>query len=126
MKFETPSIIKDLEIKIESSYSLPIFRGYKAVDKRGVEQLIDAIYATLPVDVQKARKYLQDINYEIKNTEQRSRVYDFLNKFELLIAKAMPLANFIIVNIRETENLLKQIADNLPEELTKAEVLEKQ
>ncbi|MBE7713406.1 MAG: hypothetical protein E7Z87_06650 [Cyanobacteria bacterium SIG26] len=126
MEFDTPKIIKDLEFKIETSYSLPIFRGYKAVDKRGVEQIIDTIYATLPEDVKKAREYLQTVNYEIKNTEQRSKVYDFLNKFELFIERAVPFANFVIINIKETENLIKEITNNLPEELTKVNVIKKQ
>lgn len=126
MEFDTPKIIKDLETKIETGYSLPIFKGYKAVDKQGVEQIIDTIYSTLQEDVKKARQYLQTINYEIKNTEQRSKVYDFINRFEQLIARAFPVANFVIVSIKETENLIKEISNNLPEELTKAKIMEKQ
>ena len=60
MQFKTRELIKELETNIKNSYSLPIFRGYKAVNKRGVEKLIDELYANLPDDVQKARDFLKN------------------------------------------------------------------
>ncbi len=42
MNFQARKDIKRLEDKIKNGYSLPIFKGYVAVDKYGVEQIIDA------------------------------------------------------------------------------------
>ena len=63
MEFKTRKIIKKLEENINNSYSLPIFKGYKAINKAGVEKLIDELYANLPDDVKKAREYLRDRQY---------------------------------------------------------------
>ena len=55
MNFESKKKIQDLEKQLLESYKLPIFRGYVAVNKRGVEQIIDAIYQNLPDDIQTER-----------------------------------------------------------------------
>ena len=60
MFFKTFQYLKDIENLINRSYNLPIFKGYKAINKRGVEKLIDEIYANLPTDVLEARKFLKD------------------------------------------------------------------
>ena len=44
MFFKSLEYIKDLEKQVNSSYSLPIFRGYVAIDKRGVEKIIDELF----------------------------------------------------------------------------------
>lgn len=59
MKFQSKEDIKRLEAQIKSGYSLPIFKGFIAVNKRGVEQIIDAIYANLPDDVKKQESFLK-------------------------------------------------------------------
>ena len=51
MEFKSLEIIKDLEKQIQTGYSLSIFKGYVAINKRGVEKLIDELYAKLPEDV---------------------------------------------------------------------------
>ena len=51
--------IRELEEKIFKGYSFWIFKGYVAVEKRGVEKIIDDIYASLPTHVLRARKYLK-------------------------------------------------------------------
>ena len=44
MNFQTRKDIKRLEDKIKNGYSLPIFKGYVAVDKYGVEQSSEAFF----------------------------------------------------------------------------------
>ena len=60
MEFKSLEIIKDLEKQIQTGYSLSIFKGYVAINKRGVEKLIDELYANLPDDVVAARTYLKN------------------------------------------------------------------
>ena len=67
MQFMSRQTLKHLEATIQNSYSLPIFKGYKAINKTGVEKLIDELYANLPDDVKRAREYLHSRNYEMKS-----------------------------------------------------------
>ncbi len=125
MKFKTKEIIKALEQQLDTGYSLRIFKGYVAINKRGVEKLIDELYANLPDDVKEAREFLRNHNYEIKT--KHSNIYDNLQAFETNILKSpLQFANYILVSIKETEQLLDKISDAIPEEITKAEVLDKQ
>lgn len=129
MKFMTRETIKHLENTLENSYSLPIFRGYKAINKYGVEKLIDELYANLPDDVKKAREYLKTRNYELNTNKKGSTIYDSIQKLETALDNGMPLLTFsriIILNIRDIEELLNQIQNNLPEEILKAEILSRQ
>ena len=70
--FKFPKILKELETQINSSYKLPIFKGYIAINKRGIEKLIDEIYETLPIDLMEARNYLKSRNYNIQNITNES------------------------------------------------------
>ena len=120
MKFQSKEDIKRLEAQIKSGYSLPIFKGFIAVNKRGVEQIIDAIYANLPDDVKKAREFLKNsiikpVNHQSKN------LFDFLQKLENTLNETMSIADFSILKIKEIETLLYQIGNNIPEEITQAE-----
>ena len=128
MKFKSPKIIKHLEDQIEQGYSLPIFKGYVAVNKRGVEKLIDTLYETLTMDVINARKYLETQNYEIKSNipkKQKNTVFDYLKALETCIYESTQLFHCAIINTREIEEILDKISDNLPEEIIKAENLSK-
>lgn len=126
MKSITKEILKDLEQNIENSYSLPIFRGYKAINKTGVEKLIDDIYANLPQDVKNAREFLKSHQYELKNNSKSSNIYNLLNTFEIKINSATQFAQYVILNVKDIEDLLNQVQNNLPEEILKAEILSKQ
>jgi len=125
MKFKTPEIIKKLETKIKSGYSLPIFKGYKAINKRGVEKLIDELYANLPSDVKEAREYLKSKQYSLDSLPN-NKFYDTVQNLETKLDQGITLyAELIILNIREIEELLNKLQDNLPEEIIKAETLSK-
>lgn len=120
MKFQSKEDIKRLEAQIKSGYSLPIFKGFIAVNKRGVEQIIDAIYANLPDDVKRAREFLKNSNIKPGN-HQSKNLFDFLQKLENTLNETMSIADFSILKIKEIETLLYQIGNNIPEEITQAE-----
>ena len=120
MKFQSKEDIKRLEAQIKSGYSLPIFKGFIAVNKRGVEQIIDAIYANLPDDVKKAREFLKNSNIKPVN-HQSKNLFDFLQKLEHTLNETLSIADFSILKIKEIETLLYQIGNNIPEEITQAE-----
>ncbi len=126
MQFRTKKIIQELENKIEKSYSLPIFRGYVAVNKRGLEKLLDEMYATLPVDIQVARQYLKNSSIELKRNLQNSNkasLYDYLKKFEIIIEETLSVASYVILNIREIEELLDKMYETIPDEIVEVETL---
>ncbi len=129
MQFKTRELIKELETNIKNSYSLPIFRGYKAVNKRGVEKLIDELYANLPDDVQKARDFLKNRQYNLDDIQQgNSRIYDFLNILETSLDQStLPIlfSKFVILNVREFEILLNRLKDDIPSEIKAAEIVYK-
>ncbi len=126
MLFKSFEYIKDIERLINNSHSLPIFKGYKAIDKRGVEKLIDEIYATLPVDVQIARQYLRDNNQEIPETYEKSEnVYNLLKMLEIYLDDGWLFINNVIVKTKEMNNLLKRLHDSLPEEIQKVQNMNK-
>ena len=129
MQFKTRELIKELETNIKNSYSLPIFRGYKAVNKRGVEKLIDELYANLPDDVQKARDFLKNRQYNLDDIQQgNSRIYDFLNILETSLDQStLPIlfSKFVILNVREFEILLNRLQEDIPSEIKTAEIVYK-
>lgn|SRR5574344_343397 len=131
MNFKSKEIIKNLEEQIENGYSLPIFKGYIAVNKRGVEKLIDDIYENLPKDIFLAKEFLKKQNCEIARDSKsemgkKKTIYDFLKEFDIAINNTISFPSYIILNIREIEKLINQIYDTIPEEINKAEVLSKQ
>ena len=129
MQFKTRELIKELETNIKNSYSLPIFRGYKAVNKRGVEKLIDELYANLLDDVQKARDFLKNRQYNLDDIQHgNSRIYDFLNILETSLDQStLPIlfSKFVILNVREFEILLNRLEDDIPSEIKTAEIVDK-
>lgn len=129
MQFMSRQTLKHLEATIQNSYSLPIFKGYKAINKTGIEKLIDELYANLPDDVKRAREYLHSRNYEMKSIKKENSVYDFLQRLEVTLDEAIPILEFghiVILNIREIETLLNKIENTFPEEILKAEILSRQ
>lgn len=125
MKFKSKEIIKALEEQIETGYSLKIFRGYVAINKRGVEKLIDELYANLPDDVHAARTFLEKQNQKLSKNNQ-SKIFDNIRELESQIEGPFQIATHVIVNVKEFEKLIDKIYVNLPEEIIKAEVLDKQ
>lgn len=131
MKSKTKAILKDLEEYITiKSYKLPIFKGYTAVNKRGIEQFIDTLYATLPEDVYQARQYLKSLDIEPENhKEGKNEIYDNIRDLEseLDTSVEVPLtfSKYAIVNINKLEQILDKIYTSLPKELTTIEKLNK-
>lgn len=125
MKFKTEKIIRDLENQIEHSYSLPIFKGYIAIDKRGVEKFIDEIYSNLPADVMKARQFLKEQNSEFSgfgNTDFDGKtIYCYLKELESKLYKCLFFAKYAIIQVNEIEKILNKINATLPEEIKKAQ-----
>ncbi|MGN0030921.1 MAG: hypothetical protein ACI37Q_03095 [Candidatus Gastranaerophilaceae bacterium] len=127
MKFTTRETIEHLEDAIQKSYHLPIFKGYKAINKSGVFKLIDELYANLPADVLKAREYLKSRNYDLHPNSTDTNLYDIIKTFETSLYNGFSLfGELVICNIRDLEKLLKDIENNIPEVIIKAEVLSKQ
>lgn len=128
MKFESKKKIQELENKLQCSYKLPILRGYVAINKRGVEQIIDSIYENLPQDVLEARKFLKSWNNDVvipTNTENKKHLYNYLNILEQTLNKQISIASYVIVKVQEIENIVNQIYKNIPDEINKAENLER-
>ncbi len=126
MKFETMTIIEELENQLAKGYKLPIFSGYVAINKRGFEHFIDRIYAALPEDVHKARNYLRQLDYNFDSMPQKtnSTIYDSLKNLETYMDESsnfMNFVGFIVLNIKELEKILKQIEDDIPQEIKKAQ-----
>lgn len=131
MRFKTRAIIKDLEEHITNSYSLPIFQGYKAVNKSGVVKLIDELYTYLPDDVKRARDFLKNRDYDLNTlVKNNSNIYDLLQKFEVYLEKSSFMLPFfipqiVIIKVNEIEEFLNRIEKDLPTEIQKAENLDK-
>ncbi len=121
MFFKSFEYLRDIEKLISESYNLPVFKGYKAINKRGVEKLIDNIYASLPEDVVNARIYLREHNYnnpEIK--KDKNSVYDLLKMLEICLEEGWQFMQNVIVKTKEIENLLDRIYAGMPEEIIEA------
>lgn len=125
MNFQSREDIKRLENKIRNGYSLPIFKGLVAVNKRGVEQIIDAIYANLPDDVKRAREFLKNSNQMPTVQPEKNHLFDTLQKLEVILNETISVANFAILKIKEIETLLQQIEKNIPKEIIQAEISDK-
>lgn len=125
MNFQSKEDIKRLENKIRNGYSLPIFKGLVAVNKRGVEQIIDAIYANLPDDVKRAREFLKNSNQMPTVQPEKNHLFDTLQKLEVILNETISVANFAILKIKEIETLLQQIEKNIPKEIIQAEISDK-
>lgn len=125
MKFKSLEIIKALEEQVETGYSLKIFKGYVAINKRGVEKLIDELYANLPDDVKAAREYLEKTNHQITRKEP-SKIFDNIKELETQIENPLQIATHIVVNVKEMEKLIDKIYSSLPSEIQEANILDKQ
>ena len=95
------------------------------MDKYGVEQIIDAIYANLPDDVMRAREFLKNSNITANTTPKGTTIFDILQMLEITLNETMSFANFSILKIKEIEILLDKIEKNIPEEIIQAEISNK-
>jgi hypothetical protein len=120
VRFKIFGYLKSLEDKVNDGVSVVLFKGYKAIKKRGVEKIIDDIYSQLPEDVHNARKYLKNKNFEIEKNQKTSLMYDSLKDFETTLAAFVSFADVVVVNIKEMEKLINKIYDSIPEEIIKA------
>ncbi|MBR1460664.1 hypothetical protein IJ596_03385 [bacterium] len=120
MFFRSLEYIKDLEKELNSSYSLPIFRGYVAIDKRGVEKIIDELYSALPEDVQIARQYLKNHDIEPDIQNQSDSIYDCLKNLELLFDNGFAFLNRSIVEADKAKAVMDKIVKSLPRVITQA------
>ncbi len=128
MKFESKKKIHDLEKQLQEGYKLPIFRGYVAVNKRGVEQIIDSIYKNLPNDVQTARGFLKSWKEEPilkQDTESKNNLFDYLQKLETTLNEQVSFASYVIVKVKEIEDIINQIYKNIPSEINEVENLDR-
>lgn len=124
MHFKILDQVKALEEQIFKGYNLWIFRGYVAVNKRGVEKIFDEIYATLPQDVQEARSFLEN-HPECINTDNQCRskvynIYDVLKELELLL-EGHKFMSYAIVDKDRFAVLNEELKDAIPSEIYQAE-----
>lgn len=125
MKFKIYSYLKSLEDKINDGVSVSLFKGYKAVKKRGVEKIIDEIYSDLPVDICNAQTYLQSKNLLSKKGQKCENIYNSLKNFEVAFNTFISFADIVVINIKEMEKLINKIYDSIPEEILRAENADK-
>lgn len=128
MKYKTFELIRKLEEQMESGFSLKIFKGYVAIDKRGVEKIIDELYSNLPIDVLNARKFLKDRHpdFQITNSNGAKGIYDKLEELEINLNSPIGFAKYIVINIKQFEEIIDSIYTSLPEEIIKAKNLDRQ
>jgi len=126
MFFKSLEIIKELERRLSYSYSLPIFKGYVAIDKRGVEKIIDELYSALPEDVQIARNYLKNNDVTIENKDSKAQnIYDSLKRLEMFFDKSFEIMNITIVPADKAKEIIKKIVESVPGEIFQAKKLNK-
>ena len=127
MKYHIREKIRELEEQIFSGYCLKIFRGYVAVDKRGVDKIIDEIYSTLPQDVIEARTYLKKNNVTVEKSNQsdKNNIYDILRDLEIMLNKTCFIFPFTIVSKKEFKKINDELKNSIPEEINRAENLDK-
>ncbi len=123
MKISTFNILKNLEEQINKSYSLSIFKGYTAINKQGVEKIINELYATLPDDVKYAREYLKNKNIKIEKNNN-PQLFDNIENLEKNIDSGFHIAKYVIVNIKELEQLLDKIYASIPTEIVTVKNIE--
>jgi GTP:adenosylcobinamide-phosphate guanylyltransferase len=126
MYFKVFDYLKSLEKQIIENRPIFEFKGYRAIHKRGVEKVIDDIYATLPEDVKNAKKYLdeQNVNFKENQKTYSSKMWDCLKEFEMALSLVL-FADIIIVKINEMEKLINNIYDSIPDEIVKANEISK-
>lgn len=126
MNFKSLEIITSIREEINKAKALP-FPYYKLVKRNIILNYIDKLYACLPEDVQNARKYLKEHNYDLeKLNKKQEHIHDILKNFENYLDNTITFLHiFIVVNAKEFEEMLNKIKDNLPEEILKAQILDK-
>lgn len=124
MKSHIREKIRELEEKIFKGYSFWIFKGYVAVNKRGVEKIIDDIYASLPADIVEARNYLKKHGVEQNNSGKQSKIYEILNDLEILLNKS-EVFSYSIVEKEKFNQINTELKNSIPDEISQAEKFDK-
>jgi hypothetical protein len=125
MRFKIYGYLKSLEEQINDGVSISLFKGYKAIKKRGVEKIIDEIYSDLPNDVKNARDYLKSKDLQSQEGQRVENIYDSLKNFETALGKFVSFADIVVINIKEMEKLVNKIYDSIPDEILKAKNVDK-
>ena len=102
---KTADYLRDIVEYIEKSKK---FFDFAFVKKSLIEENIDKIYALLPVEVQEKR--VHDKNFEIN-----SGVYDSLKNFEIILEDSLICGEYLFLNLKKAEQIIKQLADILPD-----------
>lgn len=116
--------IRELEEKIFKGYSFWMFKGYVAVNKRGVEKIIDDIYASLPEDILEARNYLKKHGVEQSASDKQSKVYEILRDLEILLSKS-EVFSYSIVEKEKFDQINTDLKNSIPDEISQAEKFDK-
>lgn len=124
MKFKIYEKIEELENLIFKGYKLWIFRGYVAINKRGVEKIIDDIYSTLPIDVMNAKAFLSTEHRTVEPADGE-KIYDVLKDLEQLVYQNNFFPNLTIINEKRIKDIEQRLKNSLPEEILNANKADK-
>lgn len=119
MLFETFDILMDMEKVISESHEIMFLKGFKPVIKKDFELLIDKLYAILPSDVAKARKFLQERQINIKNSAE-CNIYNRIKDLEMEMESSFMFLTYTIVKVKSIENMIDKIYTEIPPEMVKA------
>lgn len=76
--------------------------------------IIDEIYESIPVDINKARK-----GFSEKSSDEATKLFKTLKDFEIEIDNSFTIGNLFIISGRKITKLLANVNENLPNELKK-------
>lgn len=79
---------------------------YVFVKKYDIEELIDKIYSSVPVEIMEAKALGSKTGFG-------EYLYNELKNFEVYLDNSLKVFNFCILNINKTEQLLRKIAENI-------------
>ena len=79
---------------------------YVFVKKYEIEERIDKIYSSVPVEIMEAKALGNKPGFG-------EGLYNELKNFEIYLDDSLKIFNFCILNINKTEQLLKKIAGNI-------------
>lgn len=131
MKFEIRELLNSFRQEIANAKTLPFCPAIKIVSKYTMLQYLDKIYACLPDDVVKARKYLEDRQVDLQSLPKCDNlrelsIYDNLRELEMFLSLfPFSIYQYIVIKAPECEELLSKIENNIPKEILKVENIDK-
>ncbi len=105
-------LLKMLEISLEEGFSI-VPRKYTIVKTREIETLIDRIYASLPVEVQEARAFLQ--RREELQIEAQQKAERIIAEAQKEADRKLSEADFIKALEREGNRIRAQVQEECEE-----------